>query len=355
MKKSMAFVLVLLILSTVFLAGCGNHKNEELVKKLDGVIMNCSTGFNGSVLIAKDGKIIFEKGYGMADAEKKIPNTKDTTYTIFSVTKQFTATAIMMLEERGLLSLNDPVSKYIPDFKNGDKITIHHLLSMTSGIGDYLYKKDDRPFTVKELITKVKEQPIEFEAGTKYEYSNSNYQILGYIIEKVSGLEYGDFLKQNIFLPLGMNDTQYDPSDKDRKNKANGYIFIGKENSIKGTPISISACYSTGGMYSSVEDLFKWDKALYSEKLVKKGTIEKMFKPNLENYGYGWRISSVYKNCVFHSGGFPTKGYMAQIERYLDSKTTLILLTNEEDIDADDKVHQGLHNVLVDEKIIEKY
>ena len=330
-------------------------KTDELGKKLDDVFAKSPSGFNGSVLIATNGKVVLEKGYGMADVKNKIPNGKDTTFAIFSVTKQFTSMAIMMLEERGLLSVNDTVSKYIPGFKGGDKITIHNLLSMTSGIGDYLVRNPDyREYSVEELITKVKRAPINFNAGTKFDYSNSNYIILGYIIEKVSGLKYGEFLKRNIFTPLNMSNTAYDPGDKERKNKANGYITIGKYSASEANKLNMSYCYAAGGIYSTVDDLFKWSQALTTEKLVKKSTIDKMFKPNLDGYGYGWQNNNDYIHVISHTGGFSFKGYQSSIGKFLDNNTVVIRLQNENDDHAWDEVVEGYLKVLTDEKIIIK-
>lgn len=367
MKKRISFILGLLLILITVLSGCGADKkadlsknavpdkNAELTKKLDAVFTNSPSGFNGSVLIATNGKVVLEKGYGMADIKNKISNGKDTTFTIFSVTKQFTSMAIMMLEERGSLSVNDTVSRYIPGFKGGDKITIHNLLSMTSGIGDYVELNPDyREYSVEELIAKVKKEPINFKAGTKFDYSNSNYVILGYIIEKVSGLKYGEFLKQNIFTPLKMSNTAYDPSDKERKNKANGYITIGKYSASDSNKLNMSYLNACGGMYSTVEDLFKWSQALNTEKLVKKSTIDKMFKPNLEGYGYGWQSNNGYKNAVSHTGGFPYKGYQTSIIKFLDNNTVVIYLQNEDDNHTREEVVTGYLKVLTDEKIITK-
>lgn len=367
MTKNWTRTVALLIALMMVLSGCGVAKTAESVKKseqnkeiglnekLDAVFANSPSGFNGSVLIAINGKIILEKGYGMADVQNKILNGKDTTFTIFSITKQFTAMAIMMLEERGLLSVDDKVSKYIKGIKNGDQITIHNLLSMTSGIGDFVEGNPPyKEYTLKDLISQIKHTPTDFVVGTRYEYSNSNYILLGDIIEKVSGLGYGEFLKQNIFTPLEMTNTAYDPSDKERKNKAKGYISIGKYSASEANKFSMSYVYSAGGLYSTVDDLFKWSQALSTEKLVKKSTIDKMFKPNLEGYGYGWRINDQYKNVVSHTGGYPFKGYQSIIIRTLDNDSIIIFLQNENDDHTWDDVFAGLTKVLEEEKVIVK-
>ena len=339
-------MLLLLLICSMILTSCNQEKYNELEKSLDDFFTNNKLGFSGSVLIASDGKIILKKGYGMADYEKQIPNTPETVFKIGSVTKQFTSMAIMMLEERGLLSVNDPVKKYIPDFSQGDKITIHHLLSMTSGIGDYIrddWEACERNYTVEELLTKINKKPGSFEAGSKYEYSNSSYVILGYIIEKVSGMEYGEFLKQNIFDPLDMKNSAYDFKEDLLANKARGYVNvadINKNNAVLAQNMNMSYAYSTGGLYSTVEDLYKWDQALYTEKLVKKASLVKLFTPNIDNYGYGWDILTRYKNTISHDGR--CRGFTSIIYRFMDKKTTIIILMNEEDMYGFGKIIKGM-------------
>lgn len=335
MKRGLSFILIMPLICTMLIS-CTSSEYSILEKSLDDFFTNDKTAFSGSVLIAIDDKIILKKGYGMADYENQIPNTPKTVFKIGSITKQFTSMAIMMLEERGLLSVEDPISMYISGFSGRDKIKIHHLLSMTSGIGDYIsddWADCDRSYTVDELISRILEKPISFEAGSKYEYSNSNYVLLGYIIEKVTGMEYDEFMRHNIFEPLDMENTAYDYKEEFLKHKAIGYINVAdtsRKDAVIAPNMNMSYAYSAGGLYSTVEDLYKWDQALYTEKLVKKASLEKMFTPNVDNYGYGWDILTKYRNSVSHDGR--CKGFTSIIYRFMDKKATIILLMNEEDM-----------------------
>lgn len=357
MKRSVSLILIVSLICTLLIS-CTSSEYSELQKSLDDFFANDKTAFSGSVLVAIDGKIILKKGYGMADYEKQIPNSPETVFKIGSITKQFTSMAVMMLEERGFLSVNDPISKYIPDYKGVDKITIHNLLSMTSGISEYAgddWYDCERYYTVEELVSRIREKPIRFEAGTKYEYCNSNYILLGYIIEKVSGMEYGDFLEQNIFIPLKMNNTRYDYKEDQLKNKAKGYIRVGditKKNNAASSIMNMSYGYAAGGLYSTVEDMYKWDRALYTEKLVKRETLDRMFTPNLEGYGYGWIIPQNYRGLVRHDGY--VKGFTAEFLRIVDHKATIIILKNEEDLYGSKKINEGLYEIAEKYKILDK-
>ncbi len=187
-------------------------------------------GFNGSVLVAWNGRVILSKGYGMADNTFNIPNTPQTKFFIGSITKQFTAACIMILIERNLLKLDDPIIMYLPDYPrpNGDKITIRHLLTHTSGIPDYtnfpeVILKRTQPLSTEYLIDLFKNWPLEFEPGSKFSYSNSGYLLLGEIIEKISGQSYEAFLEHEILKPLGMNDSGYARREAAYPNRASGY------------------------------------------------------------------------------------------------------------------------------------
>lgn len=309
--------------------------------------------FSGSVLVAQNGKVVFEKSYGMADYENKVPNTVDTTFRIGSVTKQFTAMSIMMLEEKGFLDINDKVNKYIPDYPAGDEITIQNLLTMSSGIPNNMtdlfpeydvasgnYDSDkailkDEHLTPSQLINLFKNKPLNFKPGEKFEYSNSNYIILGYIIEKISNMSYEDFLKKNIFIPLDMKNSGYDNNEV-LSNKAIGYDKISPK-PVKTFSWDMSLFFSCGGLYSTVEDLYKWDQALYTEKLVKKETLAKIFKSYTKitgdtgysycSYGYGWIVQDLaQKPIVEHNGVVP--GFLSYIYRNESTKKTIIVLCN---------------------------
>ncbi len=286
-------------------------------------------GFNGSVLIAKKGKVLLSKGYGMANYELGVPNTPQSKFHIASVSKTFTATAVMLLEERGLSKVGDSLTKFIPDYPNGDKITIHHLLTNTSGIANI----NDFPeydawskfsHTPQDLIEKFKNKPLDFEPGTRgYTESNSNYNLLAFIIEKTSGKSYGEFLEENIFIPLNMNDSGHDNRPETvLKNRANGYVPAGVSELKNASFLDWSIKTGNGSIYSTVEDLYKWDRSLYTEKILKKATIEKMFRE-----GYGWFDSKRFNRRAVRMNG-RSPGFNSEIQRYIDDDICIVVLGN---------------------------
>ncbi len=287
--------------------------------------------FSGSVLIAKDGEILISKGYGMANHELDVSNTPQTKFRIGSVTKQFTSMLIMILQERGELDVNDPISTFIPDYPNGDIITIHHLLTHTSGILELLdidgfedIKRD--PSTPGKTIELFKNEPLIFEPGTQHKYSNSNYVLLSNIIELITGKSYEDFVMENIFIPLEMNDTGIDSHSKVIKNRADGYFPAG-EGIVNSPYLDMSIPTGGGGLYSTVEDMYKWDRALYTEILVTQKTLEKIFTAYAENYCYGWKEAEEFGHkCYRHGGGI--EGFVAEIDRYTLDDVCIIVLSN---------------------------
>ncbi|KPU42676.1 putative penicillin-binding protein PbpX [Oxobacter pfennigii] len=300
-------------------------KADEYIK-----IYESSGWFSGSVLMAKKGEIILNKGYGMANYELGVFNTPKTKFHLGSLTKQFTAMAIMQLEEKGLLSVEDKLSKYIADYPNGNKITIHMLLTHTSGIPDYINDDDSfnsiskLPHSITQIIDRFKNKPLEFTPGKKYDYSNSGYVLLSYIIEKVSGKSYEQYLQDNIFTPLGMVNTGYDYLTPIIKDRASGYS-ISKGSLVNAEFFDRSNLQGADGLYSNTEDLYLWDRALYTEKLAKKETLDKIFKvyPPATAYGYGWTISD---GEIKHFGKMD--GFYTFISRDITNDITIIVLSN---------------------------
>ncbi len=288
--------------------------------------------FSGAVLLAKDGIILFNKGYGMADKKQKFSITPQTRFLIASITKQFTAAAILMLQNKGALDVQDFLCNYIKNCPEEWKsITIHHLLTHTSGISDtlvYSYINTTNLMTPAEFVDWAKRKPLAYKPGEKFDYSGAGYNLLGVIIESVSGKTYGTFLKENIFDPLGMSSTGYDPQLVD--------LAVGYQNynlGMKAIPENLSLFFASGGLYSTVADLHKWDQALYTEKLLPENLLDEMFKiqvvpgENLEGYGYGWVINPFNDHqSVFHNGN--AAGFTAEIRRFPDDKETYILLSN---------------------------
>jgi len=287
--------------------------------------------FMGAVLVAKGADILISNGYGYANLELEVKNTPETIFRIGSMTKQFTSMLIMILVEEGKLNTDDKLIKFIPDYPDGDKITIHHLLTHTSGIPNFTslpeYKKHKMNSNApEETIAWFKNKPLDFEPGTQYKYSNSGYVLLGYIITKVSGMNYEKFLTKKIFKPLGMTSSGYDNHSRIIKNRASGYDA--STGDIKNADyVDMSIPYSAGAIYSTVQDMYKWDRALYTEKLVKNETRQKIFTPLLNNYAYGWAIREhLNRKLIRHNGSID--GFNGQISRYVDDDFVIIVLGN---------------------------
>lgn len=284
--------------------------------------------FSGSVLIAKGGKVLLSKGYGMASYEYNVPDTPRTKFQIASMSKPFTAAAILLLEERGRLSLSDPLTKYIPDYPNGDKITIHHLLAHKSGIPnvnsfpDY-NDKSRFPQTLAQIIGMFKDKPLTMQPGERFSYSNSNYNVLAYVIEKASGESYGDFLRKNIFDPLGMKDTAHRADDAAViTNLATGYSPVGADGLERAPYLDWTIKTGNGSLYSTVEDMYKFDRALYAEKILKRGSLDKMFAEP-----YAWFTGKRFGRRVFRYGG-RSPGFQGEIQRFVDDNACVVVLGN---------------------------
>jgi CubicO group peptidase (beta-lactamase class C family) len=289
--------------------------------------------FNGTVLLAKNGHALFCRGYGMANLEHDVPCAPNTKFRLGSITKQFTAMAILILQERGKLAVTDKVKKYIANApKSWDDITIHHLLTHTSGIANYtgfpdFLKTLRNQMTLDELIAKFRDKPLDFKPGEKFKYSNSGYIVLGKIIEIASGGPYAPFLKEVIFDPLEMNDTGYDNFATVLKNRAAGYSRMLGPAPANSTFIDMSIPHAAGALYSTVLDLLKWDRALDSEKLIPRKAIEAMFTPYEDRYGYGWTIDNKFDLPRHsHAGGIP--GFVTFIQRFPTEKLLVVVLSN---------------------------
>lgn len=289
--------------------------------------------FTGTVLIAQHDRILFEKGYGYADNSKHIPNTVNTEYRIGSITKQFTATIIMKLREMGKLSLQDPLSLYIPDYPKGDSILVKHLLNHTSGIKSFTSMKQyytqwmKEAATPEKLISYFKHEPLLFRPGSDYAYSNSNYLLLTFIAEKSSGKKLHVLLNEYIFKKLNLQHTQLDSNNRASANKALGYVFTPESDYTPAPFIDISILSGAGAMYSTVHDLYKWDRALYTSKILSDTSLQQMFTPGLKNYGYAWEIrNNNGRKEISHAGS--TDGFLANIIRYPEQDICIIFLSN---------------------------
>ncbi|SFH13313.1 serine hydrolase domain-containing protein [Pedobacter insulae] len=286
---------------------------ETTVDSLLSTVVHDKTGPGMALLVAKNGIPIYQKAFGKTNIEVDADIGINSVFQIGSMTKQFTAIAIMMLEEQGRLNVNDPISRYLPDYPVGNKITIHHLLTHTAGIKDFTTMKSiDRiarsDLSPKELINFFKNEPVDFAPGDKFEYNNSGYVILGYLIEQISGETYESFVQRNIFNKAKMYDSRYASDRKIVMNRASGYDK--KETGyVNKTSISFAIPFSAGSLMSTTADLLKWQNALNQNLFVKAGTMKKVtsqYKLNngtLLTYGYGWHLKNINGISTREHGG----------------------------------------------------
>ncbi len=296
--------------------------------------------FNGSALVAENGKVIYKGAFGLANMEWNIPNTPETKFRLGSITKQFTAVLTLQLVEQGKIKLDGKISDYLPDYRKdiGDKVTIHQLLTHTSGIPSYTGQPgffdnvSRNPYKVTDFVTKYTSGNLGFEPGSKFAYNNSGYFLLGAIIERVTGKSYEQVLKEKIFDPVGMKNTGYDHHDTLLQKRASGY---GKtSDGYNNAPyLDMSIPYAAGSLYSTVEDLYLWDQALYTDKVLSAQSKELMYKPFLQDYAYGWAVTKAsYKHngqpvqIVRHGGGI--NGFATMIVRLVNEKNLIVVLDN---------------------------
>lgn len=296
--------------------------------------------FNGTVLVAEKGSVIYKKGFGLANMEWNIPNQPDTKFRLGSITKQFTSMLIMQLVEQGKIKLDGKLTDYLPDYRKdtGDKVTIHHLLTHTSGIPSYtglprFFQDVSRnPYPVSEFVKKYCSGDLEFEPGSKFSYNNSGYFLLGAIVEKLTGKTYEQALKEKILDPLGMKDTGYDNTSTLLNKRAAAYEKT-PFGIVNAPYLDMSIPYAAGSLYSTVEDLYVWDQALYTDKLLSAKYKEMMFKPFLQQYAYGLAIlkqplgdTKETVSSIAHGGGI--NGFNTLIVRLVDDKHLIVLLNN---------------------------
>lgn len=296
--------------------------------------------FRGAVLVGIKGRIVFEQAYGMADEEWGAHNTVNTKFRIASLSKQFTAAYILLLQERGRLNVHDQISRYLSDLPTAwQAITIHQLLTHTSGIPDYtsspeMLKLNRTGATPQQMITLVADKPLDFKPGTNWSYTNTGYILLGMIVEKVSGQPYANFLQSNIFEPLGMAHSGYDRARDITKERASGYQIIDGR-VVNSDFIDMSIPFSAGGIYSTVEDMYRWNEALTEDgKLLSAQSLKQMFTEYPEathegqHYGYGVVISRLKfaKLLYYHGGG--VEGFSSNIQRYPQERVCIVILSN---------------------------
>lgn len=318
--------------------------------------------FTGTVLVAKKGNVIYRQAFGAANREWSIPNTVDTRFWIASLTKQFTAAAILQLADQGKLQVEDKLSKYFPGYPKGDSITLHMLLNHTSGVPNMI---QDPRFTeinpntrVEELadtvlINTFRNKPFDFSPGTFWRYSNSGYILLGYIIEKVSGQSYRDYLYKKVLPKAGLKNTDLFHYDTIIPKRAYGYSRTpaGWQNSRL---INVNIAFSAGGLFSTAEDLFRWSEALNAGKVISKESLTRMNHPNRGDHGagYGVFVEKIFnRRAILHSGAL--LGFSSIMIRYPEDDVSIIILTNRET--NLDFIHKGLAAIVFDKEVIPAY
>jgi CubicO group peptidase (beta-lactamase class C family) len=295
---------------------------------------------NGSVLVAEKGEVILSKGYGFANLDYEIPNSESSVHRVGSITKQFTAAIIMQLVEEGKVKLDEKMTTYLKNYRKdtGDKVTIHHLLTHTSGIPSYtgypgFWSDSSRnPYTTDQLIEKFCSGDLEFEPGSKFLYNNSGYVLLAKVIEEVTGKSYEENMQERIFDRIGMMDTYLERPEIIIKNRASGYDKQAL-NLINTRYMNVKNAIGAGDIASTVKDLYLWDQALYTDKILSNESKKKVFTPFLSNYGYGWGIMKLASpvggdslTLITHSGGI--NGFNAYIGRLIDDKHLIVILNN---------------------------
>ncbi len=352
MKKLLIIIIIALVMTNI-----SSSQTVDQKLKIDSLFYNYTIPNPGAAVeIISNGKLIFKKGYGYAYLEEKIPISSQTNFRLASVSKQFTATAVLLLIQRGKLNFDDRLTDIFPRFpKYGEKITVKNLLNHTSGLIDY---EDLIPDTATIQVTDhdvlecmMRQDSTYFEPDTKWQYSNTGYALLSLIIEKISGESFPNFLEENIFSPLKMNSTAAHVDGKDViKNRAYGYDST-ETGWVRHDQSITSAVLGDGGIYSNLDDLFKWDQSLYSYDILnKKYRIASMTRSALNNgdsidYGFGWRLTT-YKNneIVYHTGS--TQGFRNIIYRIPTKEFTVIILTNRNS--AGEFVTKGIAEKIVD-------
>ena len=318
--------------------------DPEAIARVDAMLAQMAQDgtFTGSVLMAQGGDVLLSQGYGLADRAQGTPNTPQTRFRLGSITKQFTAMAILVLQSQGKLTVQDPICVYIPGcYAAWEDITIHHLLTHTSGLSSRLWPalvRADRITATSsrpvQTLALFQDLPLDSQPGEQFAYNNAGYILLAYIIEQVSGQSYEAFLQQAIFTPLGMRNTGYE-----HRSSGLAVGYAGAQSTAPQLPFaSMSISDGSGLVYSTVEDLFRWDQALYTERLLPRAELDRMFAPIIQEtnvagfaYGYGWYVGEDQGQAVVGHGG-NIEGFAALIIRYPEDRITLIVLMNQADL-----------------------
>lgn len=337
----MKYVVTFTFLS-LFLLQCfalkAQQKNDSsaLYKKLDEYLISAVNleKFNGSVLIAKKGEIILQKGYGWKNVAANSFNDANSIFQIGSLTKPFTSEVILKLQEQGKLSISDNLYKYFPNYPKGDRITIENLMDHTSGIHNYtddINEKDTaiicHPVPKQKIVDVFINKPMEFKPGARFSYCNSDYYLLGMIIEKVTGKPYEQVVREIIFNPLHMTHSGFDFIHLEDPSKTKGYVVLNKDKQVLNYSVDSTVYYAAGAIYSTTGDLYKWERSIAEKQILSEDSWKQAFTSRIEHYGLGWWIDTLYnRKFIYHSGGLI--GFMSYFAYFPDDDVTIILLCN---------------------------
>jgi CubicO group peptidase (beta-lactamase class C family) len=331
MNRQRSFGLLLSGTVALHLAGTAAAQDVARMREIVHDYVDNKT-FMGSVLVARDGEVLLSEGYGSANLEWNIPNSPATKFRLGSITKQFTAAAILLLEERGKLALDDPLEKHLADAPAAwDAVTIYHVLTHTAGIPsftsfpEYMTLKLS-PSPVEKTVRLFWDKPLEFAPGERMSYSNSGYVLLGYLIEQVSGQSYATFLRDNIFTPLGMTNSGYDTNAAILPERAAGYTS-GPNGIVNTAYIDMSIPHAAGALYSTTEDLLRWTQGLFGGKSLSAASVEKMTTPFKNAYALGVTVMTQNgRTVISHSGGI--EGFNTSMAYFPETKVTVVALGN---------------------------
>lgn len=344
---------MLLGIAPVLIAQSAPLDKQRMMQVVQNYADNKS--FMGDVLVAEGDHIVLKAAYGYADLEWSIENTTDAKFRIGSLTKQFTAASILLLQERGKLNVHEPIKTYLSGVPDAwSKVTVDNLLTHTSGIPNFTgasgfnaYERQSH--NPEESIALVRDKPLDFEPGTKFYYSNTNYVLLGQIIEHVSGMPYASFLRQNIFIPLGMTETGVDIESAILPKRVQGYDSTA-DGFTRAEPISMTVPFSAGFLYSNAEDLLKWERALFAGKVITAASLRSMTTAGLGEYGMGLFIRTADGHqLISHDGTI--EGFESSLNYYPERQLTIIVLGNVR-TDAPQRIAAQLGKVAFGEKVV---
>ncbi|GAB3746963.1 serine hydrolase [Spirosoma pomorum] len=328
--------LLLTILGPLFSLSAQSPDSGSIPQRLDDYLTAAQQAdrFNGAALVLHRGTVLLQKAYGVRHAATKAPNDTATRFPLLSITKSFTAALILKLQEQGKLSVNDKLSQYLPGFAKGDSITIHQLLTHTSGLFNYTELIDEadsalvcHPVPKQRIVDIIRDKPLSFSPGTQFSYCNSGYFLLGLVIEKVTGKPYEQAMRELILQPLGMRQSGFDFINLPTQNRAWGYDTLTAGYYSPYPHPDSTVLYAAGGLYSTTGDMLRWAKAVAHRQLLSAHSWQLAFTPRLSGYGYGWQNDQFGgRPYLRHSGGYP--GFMAEFVYYPKEDLTIVLFNN---------------------------